>query len=86
MLCPAFVDTALFRHATGAGASVAALRKATANYGIAPDEVAAKVLDALADRRFWIFTHDDMVAMTAIKSDYARAGLAPADPFKSPAA
>lgn len=86
VLCPAYVDTSLFRHATGPQASVAALRKATANNGIAPEDVAAKVVDALTDRRFWIFTHDDMVGMTAIKSDYARAGLAPADPFRSPSA
>jgi short-subunit dehydrogenase len=28
--------------------------------GMAPDEVAKKVLDAIRDERFWILTHDDV--------------------------
>ena len=52
--------------------------------GLSP--AALRLYDAVEADRFWVFTHPDTVAMTAIKSEYALAGEPPADPFRGPGA
>ncbi len=84
LLTPAYVDTPLFAHATGDVASVQTFAATTASWGIGPSVVADAVLDAVLSDQFWVFTHPDTVDMTGIKSAYARAGLAPDDPFRGP--
>jgi NAD(P)-dependent dehydrogenase (short-subunit alcohol dehydrogenase family) len=46
--------------------------------GIAPDEVAAKVLDGIRAGRFWIFTHDSTVPAARKRWDAIESGGVPA--------
>lgn len=84
LLVPAYVDTPLFTNATGDDAARRTLATTTARWGADAAQVAAVAADAVEADRFWVFTHPDTVAMTAIKSEYARAGAPPADPFRGP--
>ena len=84
LLTPAYVDTELFAHATGDATTVRTFVDTTASWGISATVVAEAVLDAVLADQFWVFTHPDTADMTGIKSAYARAGLAPDDPFRAP--
>ena len=84
LLCPAYVDTGLFERGSGDPDALRSFGQATSNWGMAPKEVAEAVFDAVLFERFWIFTHHDMVGMTAIKSAYAQAGAPPHSPFAAP--
>ncbi len=64
VLCPELVDTKIFQSGRNAPATVtenpatmAPLREGIALVGIAPSEVAERVVDAVLEDRFWIFTH-----------------------------
>jgi NAD(P)-dependent dehydrogenase (short-subunit alcohol dehydrogenase family) len=67
-ICPGAVDTPMLR--AGAGGDAA---KATAIIGggevMTPDEVAARVLAAVAEDRFLILTHPEMAAFVAGKAE-----------------
>lgn len=70
VLCPGWVNTNIADSArnrppaltvegadpAGAGAE---LLRGFLEQGMAPDDVAAKVLDAIVDEQFWVLTHDD---------------------------
>ena len=69
VLCPGWVNTKIAESARnrpehlkdGAApdADAAALLRGFLEQGMPPDEVAAKVLDAMREERFWILTHDE---------------------------
>jgi NAD(P)-dependent dehydrogenase (short-subunit alcohol dehydrogenase family) len=69
VLCPGWVNTNIaesgrnrpehLQDADAPDSEAAALLRGFLEQGMAPDEVAAKVLDAIRDERFWILTHDE---------------------------
>jgi len=69
VLCPGWVNTKIAESARnrpehlkdGAApdADAAALLRGFLEQGMPPDKVAAKVLDAMREERFWILTHDE---------------------------
>jgi NAD(P)-dependent dehydrogenase (short-subunit alcohol dehydrogenase family) len=68
VLCPGWVNTRIhesgrnrpehLREEAAADADGASLLQGMIENGMPPDDVAAKVLDAMRDDRFWILTHD----------------------------
>jgi NAD(P)-dependent dehydrogenase (short-subunit alcohol dehydrogenase family) len=69
VLCPGWVNTKIadsarnrpehLNEGAAPDADAAALLRGFLEQGMAPDDVAAKVLDAMRDERFWILTHDE---------------------------
>jgi NAD(P)-dependent dehydrogenase (short-subunit alcohol dehydrogenase family) len=69
VLCPGWVNTRIAESARNRPAHLqsgdpaeidgAAILQGFLDNGMAPDEVAGKVLDAIREERFWILTHDD---------------------------
>ncbi len=64
VLCPGWVKTELMRAETGDVENpmtnlMREYARSSIDGGIAPEEVAAEVLDAVANNRFWILTHPD---------------------------
>jgi NAD(P)-dependent dehydrogenase (short-subunit alcohol dehydrogenase family) len=69
VLCPGWVNTRIhesgrnrpehLREEAVADADGASLLQGMIENGMPPDDVAAKVLDAMRDDRFWILTHDE---------------------------
>jgi NAD(P)-dependent dehydrogenase (short-subunit alcohol dehydrogenase family) len=69
VLCPGWVNTKIadsarnrpehLNEGASPDADAAALLRGFLEQGMAPDDVAAKVLDAMREERFWILTHDE---------------------------
>jgi NAD(P)-dependent dehydrogenase (short-subunit alcohol dehydrogenase family) len=69
VLCPGWVNTNIAQSARNRPAHLqegaapdpeaAALLRGFIEQGMPPDEVAAKVLEAIREERFWILTHDE---------------------------
>jgi NAD(P)-dependent dehydrogenase (short-subunit alcohol dehydrogenase family) len=69
VLCPGWVNTKIadsarnrprhLQEGAAPDADAAALLRGFIEQGMPPDEVAAKVLDAMREERFWILTHDE---------------------------
>ena len=77
VLCPSWVKTRIGESARnrpgGAGdpaqaAGVAEVIENMVSGGIEPDEVAARVVAAVKERRFWILTHDDTAPAVALRT------------------
>jgi NAD(P)-dependent dehydrogenase (short-subunit alcohol dehydrogenase family) len=67
VLCPGWVNTKIYDAARNRPAHLQAdgglpgdLLRGILEQGMAPEEVAEKVLAAIRDERFWILTHDDV--------------------------
>ncbi len=92
VLCPGYVRTNIFDSqrnrpaelSDGKGPNRDALanndgiKAAAAALAIEPEQVAADVLAAVRDERFWIFTHPEMMGMVADRSDEINAAVAQA--------
>jgi NAD(P)-dependent dehydrogenase (short-subunit alcohol dehydrogenase family) len=65
-LCPMGVDTAMLRAGSGSAAAAAVTE---AGDVLQPDDVAAAVMDAIADERFLILPHPDVARMYRNKAD-----------------
>jgi NAD(P)-dependent dehydrogenase (short-subunit alcohol dehydrogenase family) len=69
VLCPGWVNTKIadsarnrpehLKDGAAPDADAVALLRGFLEQGMPPDEVAAKVLDAMREERFWILTHDE---------------------------
>jgi NAD(P)-dependent dehydrogenase (short-subunit alcohol dehydrogenase family) len=69
VLCPGWVNTKIadsarnrpehLNEGAAPDADAAALLRGFLEQGMAPDDVAVKVLDAMREERFWILTHDE---------------------------
>jgi NAD(P)-dependent dehydrogenase (short-subunit alcohol dehydrogenase family) len=69
VLCPGWVNTNIaesarnrpghLQDAAGADADAASVLRGFIEKGMPPEDVAAKVRDAMREERFWILTHDD---------------------------
>ena len=77
VLCPSWVKTRIAESARnrpgGAGdpEQASAIQEVIDGFistGISPDEVAAKVVEAVKVRRFWILTHDDTAAAVSLRT------------------
>jgi NAD(P)-dependent dehydrogenase (short-subunit alcohol dehydrogenase family) len=95
VLCPAFVPTAIFasernRPADLANADAptasqrlarAAGEKAVAGGKFSADDVAAQTFEAIRARRFYVFTHQQIMPAVRARLDAALEGAEPADPY-----
>ena len=81
VLCPAFVKTNIFDSARNRPAELAdtverertpemeAMAEEIMRTAQEPDDVAQRVLDAVREERFWIFTHGELKDMVRMRSD-----------------
>ena len=60
---------------------MAPLREAIRASGIAPTQVAADVVDAIHEGRFWVFTHESTLPAALIRYEDLRAGRNPTAPY-----
>ncbi|MBA3606785.1 MAG: SDR family oxidoreductase [Acidimicrobiia bacterium] len=67
-ICPGAVDTAMLR-AGGAGDAARATASISGGEVMAPDEAATRVIDAVREDRFLIFTHPEMHEYTRRKTE-----------------
>jgi len=95
VLCPAFVPTAIFasernRPADLANADAptasqrlarAAGEKAVAGGKFSADDIAAQTFEAIRARRFYVFTHQQIMPAVRARLDAALEGAEPADPY-----
>ncbi len=95
VLCPAFVPTAIFdsernrpaelanRQAPTASQRLAraAGQKAVAGGRISADEIAVRTFDAVRARRFYVFTHPQILPAVAARFDAIVASREPVDPY-----
>ncbi|WP_420431707.1 SDR family NAD(P)-dependent oxidoreductase [Candidatus Poriferisocius sp.] len=90
-LCPNLVNTRIFHSERNRpyGAELTAtqnaiitpLRETLSARGIAPSDVAAKVVDAITEDRFWVFTHDITPEAAAVRFTDIEARRNPTDPY-----
>jgi NAD(P)-dependent dehydrogenase (short-subunit alcohol dehydrogenase family) len=87
VLCPGWVKTRLMVHEpTAVGSPVAdfmgdVVRTSVDTAGIAPEDVAGQVVDAIRTERFWILTHPDMAALAVPRIQRAVDGENPVLPL-----
>ncbi|MFO0690880.1 MAG: SDR family NAD(P)-dependent oxidoreductase [Myxococcota bacterium] len=90
-LCPNLVRTKIFHSERnrddGAAmtpsqtATMAPLREAISALGIAPEQVAGDIVDAMRADRFWIFTHEVTKKALAVRPADIAAGRNPTNPY-----
>ena len=90
-LCPNLVDTRIFQSERNRPyaaeltatqhAIMTPLRETLSARGIAPSEVAANVVDAIVEDRFWVFTHDITAEAAAVRFSDIEASRNPTDPY-----
>jgi NAD(P)-dependent dehydrogenase (short-subunit alcohol dehydrogenase family) len=95
LLCPAFVPTGIARsernrpsHLAGAAPRTpsqaraqAALERAVAGGKIGASDVARMTFDAVAEDRFYVFTHPQILASVRARHEAVHAAAPPADPY-----
>jgi NAD(P)-dependent dehydrogenase (short-subunit alcohol dehydrogenase family) len=91
-LCPNLVKTKIFESernrddgaemTASQTATIAPLREAIAAMGIGPDDVAADIVDAIRNDRFWIFTHDVTPKAAAVRFADIEARRNPTNPYE----
>jgi NAD(P)-dependent dehydrogenase (short-subunit alcohol dehydrogenase family) len=95
VLCPAFVPTAIFASERNRPADLAnaapptasqrlaraAGEKAVAGGRLSADDIAAQTFEAIRARRFYVFTHPQIMPTVRARLDAALEGAAPADPY-----
>jgi NAD(P)-dependent dehydrogenase (short-subunit alcohol dehydrogenase family) len=92
VLCPNLVNTGIFHSernrpygtelSAAENATIAPLREAIAAAGTSPSEVAADVVDAVREDRFWIFTHPTTVPSALVRFEDLRAARNPTNPYR----
>ncbi|MCH7788864.1 MAG: SDR family NAD(P)-dependent oxidoreductase [Acidobacteria bacterium] len=90
-VCPELVRTQIFHSernspsrvefAKGHAASMAPLREVIESEGIAPEDVADAVVDAITSDRFWVLTHAITIDRAARRIADIRSGANPSNPF-----
>ena len=90
-LCPNLVNTGIFHSernrddgaemTAAQTATMAPLREAIAEMGITPTQVAADVVEAMKQDRFWIFTHDITKQGLKVRYEDIAAGRNPTNPY-----
>jgi NAD(P)-dependent dehydrogenase (short-subunit alcohol dehydrogenase family) len=95
VLCPAFVPTAIFESERNRPAALdnrqpmtasqrlarAAGQKAVAGGRLGAHEIAVLTFEAIRDRRFYVFTHPQILPTVSARFEAALAGREPADPY-----
>lgn len=91
-LCPNLVNTQIFQSERNRpydaeltatqNAIMTPMREMLSARGIAPSEVAANVLDAITEDRFWVFTHDITPEAAAVRFTDIEARRNPTDPYE----
>ncbi|WP_419846182.1 SDR family NAD(P)-dependent oxidoreductase [Candidatus Poriferisocius sp.] len=91
-LCPNLVNTQIFQSERNRpydaeltatqNAIMTPMREMLSARGIAPSEVAANVLDAIVEDRFWVFTHDITPEAAAVRFTDIEARRNPTDPYE----
>lgn len=90
-LCPNLVNTQIFNSERNRpygseltatqNAIMTPLRETLSARGIAPSDVAANVVDAIVEDRFWVFTHDITPEAAAVRFSDIEARRNPIDPY-----
>ena len=90
-LCPNLVDTRIFHSERNRpydaeltatqNAIITPMREMLSVRGIAPSQVAANVVDAIVQDRFWVFTHDITPEAAAVRFTDIEARRNPTDPY-----
>ncbi len=90
-LCPNLVNTGIFHSernrddgaemTAAQTATMAPLREAISAMGITPTQVAADVVEAMKQDRFWIFTHDITKQGLRVRYEDIAAGRNPTNPY-----
>ena len=90
-LCPNLVNTRIFHSernrpydaelTANQNAIITPMREMLSAQGIAPSQVAANVVDAIVEDRFWVFTHDVTPAAAAVRFTDIEARRNPTDPY-----
>lgn len=91
VLCPNLVKTSIFQSernrphgselSAAENATMAPLRESIDAQGMDPAQVAAEVVDAVRNDRFWVFTHPTTVAAALVRADDLRNGTNPTSPY-----
>ena len=91
-LCPNLVNTQIFQSERNRpydaeltatqNAIMTPMREMLSARGIAPSQVAANVLDAIVEDRFWVFTHDITPEAAAVRFTDIEARRNPTDPYE----
>ena len=91
-LCPNLVDTRIFHSERNRpyeaeltatqNAIITPMREMLSVRGIAPSQVAANVVDAIVQDRFWVFTHDITPEAAAVRFTDIEARRNPTDPYE----
>ena len=92
-LCPNLVNTGIFHSernrddgaemTAAQTATMAPLREAISEMGITPTQVAADVVEAMKQDRFWIFTHDITKQGLKVRYEDIAADQNPTNPYAS---
>ena len=92
-LCPNLVNTGIFHSernrddgaemTAAQTATMAPLREAISEMGITPTQVAADVVEAMKQDRFWIFTHDITKQGLKVRYEDIAADRNPTNPYAS---
>jgi len=90
-LCPNLVRTKIFHSERNRDdgaemrpsqtATMAPLREAISAMGIAPEQVAGDIVEAMRANRFWIFTHETTRKSLAVRYADIEAGRNPTNPY-----
>ncbi len=91
-LCPNLVNTQIFQSERNRpydaeltatqNAIMTPMREMLSARGIAPSQVAANVVSAIVDDRFWVFTHDITPEAAAVRFTDIEARRNPTDPYE----
>ena len=92
-LCPNLVNTGIFHSernrddgfemTAAQTATMAPLREAITAMGITPTQVAADIIEAMKQDKFWIFTHDITKQGLKVRYQDIEAGRNPSNPYEN---
>ncbi len=92
-LCPNLVNTGIFHSernrddgvemTAAQTATMAPLREAITAMGITPTQVAADIIEAMRQDKFWIFTHDITKQGLKVRYQDIEAGRNPSNPYEN---
>ena len=92
VVCPNLVRTGIFHSERNRDdgveerprgvAVMAPLREALVAAGIQPADVADRIVQAIRENTFWVFTHDDTPGRAVVRADDIRAARNPTNPYE----
>lgn len=92
VVCPNLVRTGIFHSERNRDdgveerprgvAVMAPLREALVSMGLQPADVADKVVQAVRENRFWVFTHEETPDRAVVRAEDIRANRNPSNPYE----